>query len=46
MHEHLFFWSGVLIAAVPVLVLGALAGLLVVLYVRSQKRRSSEENAS
>jgi hypothetical protein len=46
MNEHLFFWSGVLIAAVPVLVFGALAGALVALYVRSQKQRSSDENAS
>lgn len=43
MHESLFFWSGVVIAAVPVLVFGALAGVLVYLYIRSQRGRSPRE---
>lgn len=38
-HEALYFWSGVLIAAVPVIVFASLAGVLVYLYVRSQKQR-------
>ena len=46
MNEHLFFWSGVLIAAVPVILFGALAAFLVVRYVRSQKRDASDESAS
>lgn len=45
MNEHLFFWSGVLIAAVPVIIFGGLAVLLVVMYVRSQRRRASDESA-
>lgn len=46
MNEHLYFWSGVLIAAVPVGIFGALAAFLVVRYIRSQKRDASDETAS
>lgn len=43
MVENLFFWSGVLIAAVPVLIFGAIGGVLVFLYIRSQRGRSPRE---
>ena len=45
MSEHLYFWSGVLIAAVPVMVFGALAAFLVHRYVRSRKDDASDESA-
>ncbi len=44
--EHAFFWSGVVIALFPVLVFGGLGVVAFVLYLRSQKRRGSDDRGS